>query len=126
MSWNREEQISSEIQEIKTLQSKEYTTWDILDRNEFSYDSLKACGLPISYLVPKLEGQKLTLQEWDTHTSIEHKWELVNGLPFGQEDERDRVMLGLIYTAGLKHLLELLPEESKRELIKLIKQSDME
>jgi len=68
----------------------------------------------------------LTLQEWDTHTSIEHKWELVNGLPFGQEDERDRVMLGLIYTAGLKHLLELLPEESKRELIKLIKQSDME
>ena len=73
MSWNREEQISSEIQEIKTLQSKGYTTRDILDRNEFSYDSLKACGLPISYLVPKLEGQKLTLQEWDTHTSIEHK-----------------------------------------------------
>jgi len=63
MSWNREEQISSEIQEIKTLQSKEYTTWDILDRNEFSYDSLKACGLPISYLVPKIEGQNLTIQE---------------------------------------------------------------
>jgi hypothetical protein len=126
MAWNREKHLNSEIQEIKTLQSKGYTTRDILDRNEFSYDSLKACGLPISYLVPKLEGQKLTLQEWDTHTSIEHKWELVNGLPFGQEDERDRVMLGLIYTAGLKHLLELLPEESKRELIKLIKQSDME
>jgi len=63
MSWNREEQISSEIQEIKTLQSKEYTTWDILDRNEFSYDSLKACGLPIYYLVPKIEGQNLTIQE---------------------------------------------------------------
>jgi len=63
MAWNRDEQISSEIQEIKTLQSKEYTTRDILDRNEFSYDSLKACGLPINYLVPKIEGQNLTIQE---------------------------------------------------------------
>ncbi|MBP7279350.1 MAG: hypothetical protein KBA11_08060 [Sedimentibacter sp.] len=125
MSWDYGKHLNSEIHEIKTLQSKGYTTRNILDRNKFSCESLKACGLPISYLVPKLEGQKLTLQEWDTHTSIEHKWELVNGLPFGQEDERDRVMLGLIYTAGLKHLLELLPEESKRELIKLIKQSDM-
>jgi hypothetical protein len=96
MAWDREKHINSEIQRIKTLQSKGYSTRDILDRNEFSYDSLKACGLPISYLVPKAEGQGLTLQEWDTHTSTEHKWELVNGLPFGQEDERDRVMLGLI------------------------------
>lgn len=126
MAWDYEKHLNSEIQEIKKLQSKGYTTRDILDRNEFSYDSLKACGLPISYLVPKPEWQKMTLQEWDTHTSIEHKWHLVNGLPFGQEYERDRVMLGLIYSAGLKHLLELLPEESKRELIKLIKQSEME
>lgn len=38
------------------------------------------------------------------------------------QNERDRVMLGLIYSSGLKHLLEILPEESKRKLMELIKQ----
>jgi len=122
MEWDFKKDLDIEIQKIEALKEKGHTTQNILDRNEFSNESLRACGLPISYLVPKLEGWKMTLQEWDTHSSIEHKWELVNGLPFGSEDERDKVMLGLLYNAGLKHLLEILPEESIRELIKLINQ----
>jgi hypothetical protein len=106
MNW--EKHLANEIKEIKRLINEGYKVKDILDRNSFSYESLKACGLPVSYLIPKLEGQKMTLKEWDTHASAEHKWELYDGLPFGEEDERDRVMLGLIYSAGLKHLLEIL------------------
>lgn len=120
MTWDMEKVLTNEIQAIEALKNKGYTVQDILDTNRFSYEALKACGLPISYLVPKLEGHKMTLQEWDTHTSSEHKWELVNGLPFGSEDERDRVMLGLVYSAGLKHLMEILAEESRQELINAV------
>ncbi len=120
-----EKNLNREIREIEALINKGYTVQDILEKNEFSYESLRACDLPISYLVPRLEGQKMTLQEWDTHTSSEHKWELVNGIPFGQEYERDRVLIGLIYSAGLKHFLEILPEESMLEIIKLIQQSEI-
>jgi hypothetical protein len=124
MGHDWEKHLNSKIHKIEILRKEGYTAQDIIDKNEFSYEALKACGLPISYLVPKTEGQKMNPQEWDTHTSGEHKWELLNGIQFGQEDERDRVMLGLIYTAGLKHLLEILPEESKRDLLKLAKQSE--
>lgn len=120
MGYDWEKHLNSEIQMIEILKNEGYTVQDILDKNEFSYEALKACGLPISYLIPQIEGQKMNSQEWNTHTASEHKWELLNGVPFGQEDERDRVLLGLIYTAGLKHLLEILPEESRRELMKLV------
>jgi len=62
----------------------------------------------------------MSLKEWDKHTSSEHKWEFYDGVPFSDSDERDRVMLGLIYSSGLKHLLEILPSKSKEELIKLL------
>ena len=62
----------------------------------------------------------MTLKEWDTHTSIEHKWKFYDGVPFANCDERDRIMLGLIYSSGLKHLIEILPFKSKKELIKLL------
>lgn len=124
MGFDLEKQLNDEIQKIKILKNEGYSVQDILDKNKFSYKALKACGLPISYLIPKIEGQKINIQQWDTHTSSEHKWELLNGVPFGQEDERDRVMLGLIYSAGLKHMLEILPEKSKQELMKLVKQSE--
>lgn len=122
MPFDWEKHLKSEIEKIEKLKKKGYTDREILDKNEFSYEALEACGLPISYLIPKLDGQEMSLQEWNTHTSCEHKWEYYNGAPFGHEDERDRVMLGLIYTAGLKHLLEILPCESRKDLIELAKQ----
>ena len=118
--WNYEEYLNGQIKKINDLKSKGYTARDILDRNEFCFESLRSCGLPLTYLIPKAEGQEMTLQEWDTHTSNEHKWEYFNETPFGNPDERDRVMLGLIYSSGLTHLLDILPQESKEELIKLI------
>lgn len=102
MEFGWKKHLTNEIQEIGLLKNEGYTTRDILDKNEYSFEALKACGMPISYLIPKIEGQKMNSQEWDTHTASEHKWELLNGIPFGQEDERDRVMLGLIYSSGFK------------------------
>jgi hypothetical protein len=116
--WNYEEYMNGQIRKIKKLQEKGYVAREILDRNEFSLEALRACELPLTYLVPKAEGQEMTLQEWDTHSG--DKWEY-DGTPFLDANLRDRIMLGLIYSSGLKRMLELLPEESKEELANLIK-----
>ncbi|WP_411681887.1 hypothetical protein [Clostridium thailandense] len=121
MTWNYEEYLNNQIKEIQDLKRKGHTEREILDRNEFCFEALKSCNLPISYLIPKIEGQEMNLQEWDTHTSCEYKWEYCNGIPFGNTSERDRVLIGLLYSMGFKHLLEILPQESKEELFKLIK-----
>lgn len=118
-AWNYEEYLNKQIRKIEDLKANGYSTRDILDKNEFCFEALKTCGLPITYLVPRADSQKMTVQEWDTHTSNEHKWEF-NGIPFLDADKRDRVMLGLIYSSGLKHLLNILPLESREELAKLI------
>jgi site-specific recombinase XerD len=55
----------------------------------------------------------------DAHTSPEGKWEF-DGTPFCSEGWRDRVLMELLYSCGFKHLLEIPPEESKKELFKLI------
>ena len=89
MGCNWKKHLNTEIQRIEILKNEGYIVQDILDKNEFYYEALKACGLPISYLIPQIEGQKMNPQEWNTHTASEHKWELLNGIPFGQEDERD-------------------------------------
>lgn len=119
--WNYEEYLTGQVKGIEDLKAKGSTDREILDRNEFCFEALKKCGLPISYLVPRTLPQQMDLQEWDTHTSCEHKWEFYNDTPFGNADERDRVLIGLLYSAGFKHLLDILPAESKGELIELIK-----
>ncbi|CDX00629.1 Hypothetical protein DPCES_0742 [Desulfitobacterium hafniense] len=117
---NKEDLLKEEVKKIKDLIAQGYTARHIIDLNDFSYEALKCCGLPASYLIPKTDPQKMNLQEWDTHTSAEHKWEYADGVPFIDADQRDRVMLGLIYSSGLKHLLEILPEESKKILKELV------
>ncbi|HBW38523.1 hypothetical protein [Desulfosporosinus sp. BICA1-9] len=113
------EYIKKEIEQIEDLKAKGHTVKYILELNAFSYEALENCGLPESYLVPTAEPQTMSIEEWDTHTSAEHKWEY-DGTPFMNRHERDRVMLGLLFSAGLKHLLEILPTESKEELKKLL------
>lgn len=119
--WNYEEYLNKQITKIKEFKLKGYTDKQILDTNHFGHDALRACEVPLTYLVPELEGTEMTFQEWETHTSVEHKWEYYDGHPFGSRDERDKILLGLLYTCGLKHFLEILPQESKKLLIDLIK-----
>lgn len=35
--------------------------------------------------------------DWDVQTSHEYKWGF-DGMPFGSEIERDRVLMGLLYS----------------------------
>jgi hypothetical protein len=69
MSWNFEEYLNKQIIEIKELKRKGYIIREILDKNEFCTEALKACKLPVSYLIPKIEPKEMILQEWNTHTS---------------------------------------------------------
>ena len=119
--WNYEDYLNKQIKKIEELKIKGHTDREIMDRNEFCFEALKSCNLPISYLVPKIEGQEMNLQEWDTHTSSEHKWEYYNDVPFGNSDERDRVLMGLLYSMGFKHLLEILAVKSIEEISELVK-----
>lgn len=120
--WDYDKWMEEQTEEIKKLQVQGYTTKQILDMDKFSLTVLDKCGLPVSYLVPQIEPSLMDCQEWDTHTSSEHKWELYDGMPFSSNElQRDRVLLGLIYSSGLKHLLEILPEQSLKELKQLLK-----
>lgn len=72
-------------------------------------------------LIPTTEPKPLNYNTWSMCSSNEHKWELWKGMPFAPDGvERDRVAIGLIYSMGLVHLLELLPDESKDTLRKLL------
>jgi hypothetical protein len=118
--WDYEGYLNGQIKEIEELKMKGNTDREILDMNRFCFETLKQCNLPISYLLPQAEGQVMDLQEWDTHTSCEHKWEYYDNTPFGNSDERDRVLMGLLYSCGFKHLIEILPQVSKEELFKAV------
>ncbi|WP_102398924.1 hypothetical protein [Haloimpatiens massiliensis] len=118
--WDYEGYLKEQMEKIEKLKEQGATIREILDKNIFCFEAMKRCNLPISYLEPKAKGEEMDLQEWDTHTSCEHKWEYYEGSPFGNPDERDRVLIGLLYTCGFSHLLEILPQASKEELFKVV------
>lgn len=67
------------------------------------------------------EPQKLYGGLWNYATSDENKFELWNGTPFSSEvQERDRLALCLVYSMGLRHFAELLPDSSREELKRLL------
>lgn len=70
-------------------------------------------------LIPRVESQKLTASMWETHTPSENKLELIEGEALWGGAERDRLLMALLYNVGLKHLVEILPSESKQSLCQL-------
>lgn len=66
----------------------------------------------VSNLIVKLDSQLLSEEEWDSHTPM--NFELWDGMPFSNKTTlfRDRLLLALLYSAGIKHTLSLLPEKS--------------
>jgi hypothetical protein len=89
--------------------------------SHYCLEAFGACGLSISYLVPKIEGQDMDFWTWDAHTSSECKWEF-DSTPFCSEGWRDRVLMGLLYSCGFRNLLDILPKESKEELFNLVEE----
>lgn len=77
-----------------------------------------------SYLIPKKDGQLLSYEDFDAHSSEEHKWEFYDGLPFNPSNtyEADRLLIMLLYSVGLERFIdELLPEQSKETLYQILK-----
>lgn len=70
-------------------------------------------------LIPRVESQKLTASMWETHTPSENKLELIEEEALWGGAERDRLLMALLYNVGLKHLVEILPSESKQSLCQL-------
>jgi hypothetical protein len=59
-------------------------------------------------------------EKWEIHTGLDQRCELLNEVSFSGELEIDRVLIRLLYSAGLKLLLEILSKESVEELRKLL------
>jgi hypothetical protein len=71
-------------------------------------------------LTPRKEPQLLTWEDWDEHTPYENKLELINGEALWGGEERDRMVLALVYNIGLKHFVMMLPNESRAILKDLL------
>ena len=67
-------------------------------------------------LTPDVEPRRLTCEIWENCTPSENKLELLDGIAFGSAEERDRFCLALIFNMGVKHLLEILPGQSRLAL----------
>ncbi len=64
-------------------------------------------------LIPRLEGQLFTYEQWSENTPFT-PFELWDGMLFTNQNmiDGDRLLIGLLYISGLEHFLDLLPEES--------------
>ncbi|MBE3101806.1 MAG: hypothetical protein IMZ47_05995 [Firmicutes bacterium] len=71
-------------------------------------------------LIPKRESQLLTCEAWDEYTPYENKLELIDGEALWGGEERDRMLLALVYNTGLEHFVRMLPEESRKILQELL------
>lgn len=66
-----------------------------------------------SNLKLSVEPHKLSVQEWEEHTSEGHQWELQDGIPFAANGiERDRLAICLLYSMGFEYLFSILDPES--------------
>lgn len=75
---------------------------------------------PTTKLIPKKAAQKLTCDIWDEYTPYENKLELIDGEALWGDEQRDNMLLALVYNTGLDHFAKLLTEESKRILKDLL------
>lgn len=71
-------------------------------------------------LVPTKDPQKLTFEIWDQSTPYENKLELIDGNAFWSTEERDNLLLALVYNVGLQHFIKILPEESRQAIRELL------
>lgn len=61
--WDFQEYVDSQIEKIKRLKDNGYTDRAILNCNGFCFEAVNACGLPLTYLVPKLDGREMAAEE---------------------------------------------------------------
>lgn len=75
---------------------------------------------PSTKLVPRRAAQKVTYDIWNEYTPYENKLELDDGEALNGDEQRDRMLLMLVYNTGIEYFVNLLPDESKRILKQLL------
>jgi hypothetical protein len=81
-----------------------------------------------SYLIPQKKGQLLSYEDFDAHTTEEHKFEFFDGKPFSPDNtfQEDRLLIMLLYSVGFERFVnELLPDESKKIILQLLKSNQV-
>jgi hypothetical protein len=63
---------------------------------------------------PLLEPQKINYESWEKYKHGEHKWEVLDGMDWGNTVEREKLLLLLLYNTGLEATFKMLPSESKK------------
>ncbi len=74
----------------------------------------------IAQLIPQKEPRKLTLEMWDECTPYENKLELIDGEALWGDEQRDRMVLALVYNMGMEQFVKLLPDSSRKELKEIL------
>jgi hypothetical protein len=67
----------------------------------------------------------MTVSVWLEHTPYENKLELIDRKTLCGSEERDRLLMALLYNVGFKHLFKILPLESLQILYQLCSVENM-
>jgi len=72
-------------------------------------------------MIPKAEPQKIPFQVFEKSIPNEGKWELIDGELLFSDEEMRKVILMLVGQIGLRKLINILPNESRNELERLLR-----
>lgn len=73
-------------------------------------------------LIPKKNGQPINYKIYEEYTPGENKLEMAGGkfLPF--DNDLEKMLVLCLYNMGLQEFINILPQESKKELLRLLQQ----
>ncbi|MGP3562721.1 hypothetical protein [Geobacillus sp. BK01] len=72
-------------------------------------------------MIPKAEPQKIPFQVFEESIPNEGRWEWIGGEIFFSDDEIKKVILMLVGQIGLRKLINILLNESRNELERLLR-----
>ncbi|WP_449619486.1 hypothetical protein [Robertmurraya sp. Marseille-Q9965] len=73
-------------------------------------------------LIIKKDAQPINYEIYNEYTPGENKLEMVNDVFLPFNNEREKMLLLCLFNMGLQEFIRILPEESKEELFRLLKQ----
>jgi len=72
-------------------------------------------------MIPRAEPQKIPFHVFEKSIPNEGKWEWIDGELLFSVEEMRKVILMLVSQIGLKKLIDILPQESRDELKRLLR-----
>lgn len=111
------------VKEVKSLLNDGMSKRDILLLEKYSFKVLSEAGVGITALTPTKEPQDVS-EDWGYSIPNEGKFEYFNETCFGSVPGRDSLFMCLLTNMGLKHFVDILPEESKNMLKDVLRNKD--